>query len=311
MNAVKSNTATATTDTAETLAYVGRFAPSPTGDLHLGSLLTAVASFLDARANQGRWLLRMEDLDTEREVPGAASRILRCLELFQLHWDGPVSYQSRRAGLYEHALQELQAHDRTFRCTCSRQQLHNAAIYPGTCRRSAPSPDATAAVRFALEPGDMAFEDRIQGHIGADPSHSFGDFVIRRRDGTFAYMLAVVVDDAAQGVTHVVRGADLLSSTPAQIQIQRSLGYRQPVYAHVPVLTEPDGSKLAKSKRSLAVNPAATGRDLWSVLDLIGLQPPVDMRRATLPECWKWALAAWSIAKVAKRAELPALPRVS
>jgi glutamyl-Q tRNA(Asp) synthetase len=301
---VKSSTATATTVTAETPAYVGRFAPSPTGDLHLGSLLTAAASFLDARAHGGRWLLRIEDLDTPREVPGAHDAILRGLEAYHLHWDGPITYQSQRRTLYVDALSKLEEQRRTFHCRCSRRELQSQPVYPGTCRRSPPPPTAATAMRFILNPQTTFFSDRIQGPQSADASHSFGDFVIRRRDGLWAYMLAVVVDDADQGVTHVVRGADLLGSTAAQIQLQQALGYRQPDYAHVPVLTEPDGNKLAKSRRSPAVGQADASLEVWKILILLGMQPPAELRGATPGESWSWARGAWDIAKITRTRKL-------
>ncbi len=304
---MKSSTATATTATAETSAYVGRFAPSPTGELHLGSLLTAAASFLDARAHGGRWLLRMEDLDTPREVPGAHDAILRALEAYQLHWDGPIAYQSQRQALYADALLKLAEQRRTFRCLCSRRQLQNQPVYPGTCRLSVPPATATTAIRFILNPQPTSFSDRIQGPQTADASRGFGDFVIRRRDGLWAYMLAVVVDDAHQGVTHVVRGADLLDSTAAQIQLQQALGCRQPDYAHVPLLTEPDGSKLAKSRRSPALGLADASLETWKILILLGMQPPPELRGAAPGECWNWAGGAWDIAKVTRARSLPIL----
>ena len=284
---------------------MGRFAPSPTGDLHLGSLLTAAASFIDARAHKGRWLLRIEDLDTEREIAGATTRILECLERFDMRWDGAVIRQSDRAPHYAAALTKLQHQRRTFRCSCSRQQLQGAPVYPGTCRHSPPPPGTPAALRFALDTGAMSFTDRVQGPIEVTPSQSFGDFIVKRRDGLVAYMLAVVVDDAAQGVTQVVRGADLLDSTPAQIQLQQALGYPQPAYAHVPVITEPDGAKLAKSKRSLGLDPGKAVGQLWQVFELLGLAPPQALQKAGLQDCWDWAIAAWDMEKLTNRRAVP------
>ena len=302
---MKSNTATATTATAESPAYVGRFAPSPTGDLHVGSLLAAVASYLDARAHGGRWLLRIEDLDTPREVAGASTRILRCLDAYHLHWDGPITYQSKRSDLYATALKSVAEQGRTFRCSCSRRELQTLSVYPGTCRISMPAATADAAVRFILDPRSTVFEDRIQGPRCTNAALEFGDFVIRRRDGLWAYMLAVVVDDADQGVTHVVRGADLLDSTAAQIQLQQVLGYPQPAYAHVPVLTEPGGDKLAKSRRSPALDPANAAIDACKILILLGMQPPPELRRATPADCWAWATPVWDIAKITRLRSLP------
>lgn len=267
--------------------------------------MAAAASYLDARAHGGRWLLRMEDLDTPREVPGASTRILRCLDAYHLHWDGPITYQSKRRELYAAALAKLQEQGRTFRCTCSRRELETQPIYPGTCRTSPPPADMAAAIRFILNAQPTVFEDWVQGIQRSDASREFGDFVIRRRDGLWAYMLAVVVDDADQGVTRVVRGADLLDSTAAQIQLQQACGYPQPAYAHVPLVTEPDGSKLAKSRRSPPLTPAEASQQIWKILILLGMLPPPELRGAAPSECWNWATGAWDIAKVARQRALP------
>src|SRR6202045_2807996 len=253
-NAAKSNTATATTATDNAQPYVGRFAPTPSGDLHLGSLYTAVASFLDARAHGGRWLLRMEDLDRPREVAGSADGILRTLQAFGFEWDGEVVRQRDRSELYVDALQTLQARNLTFQCSCSRLQLEDESRYPGTCRVRPTASGVPAATRLRIEPGTILFCDRIQGSYRQDVAGAVGDVILKRRDGIFAYLLAVVVDDAAQGVTHVVRGADLLDNTPRQIYLQRLLRLPLPTYAHVPVLTEPDDTKLAKSRRSVPMD---------------------------------------------------------
>ena len=298
MSVVKSSTATATTATANPAAYVGRFAPSPTGDLHLGSLLTAVASFLDARAHRGRWLLRIEDLDRDREVKGATARILQCLDSFGFAWDGPVVYQTARASLYEHALAQLQQSNRVFTCSCSRRQLRDEQYYPGTCRRSAPAAGAPAAIRFKVDSTWIHFHDHVQGDVTQDPATGVGDFVVQRRDRVIAYALAVVVDDGAQGVTHVVRGADLQDSTAAQILLQRALGLPQPLYAHVPLLTEPDGGKLAKSRRSPALEPARRSAQLCDIARLLGMNPPPELQHLQVAQFWDWAVAHWELKKV-------------
>ncbi len=283
---------------------MGRFAPSPTGDLHLGSLLAAAASFLDARAQAGRWLVRIEDLDKPREIPGAADRILRTLERFGLQWDGEVLYQSRRLPCYEDALRRLLEDDRAFRCRCSRLQLQAHPLYPGTCRRTPPPKAEPAAVRFAATDEIIEFADRVQGRMCSNPAKEGGDFVIFRRDGIPAYMLAVVVDDAAQGITDVVRGADLLTSTAGQIQLQHALHLPTPRYAHVPVLVEPDGSKLAKSRRSVAVDEARPGRQVFQVLQWLGQDPPRDLSEASVEDCWRWAIEHWRIAEITKISQL-------
>jgi glutamyl-Q tRNA(Asp) synthetase len=298
---VKSNTATATTDTA---SYVGRFAPSPTGDLHLGSLYTAAASFLDARAQRGRWLVRMEDVDRPRVVPGSADRILATLETFGFEWDGEVLRQSDRTHAYAEALEELARRGLTFECSCSRLSLVEEPRYPGHCRTGPRRPDADKAIRLRVDPGFVQFRDCIQGVFRQDVSLASGDLIVKRRDGCFAYLIAVVVDDAYQGVTKIVRGADLLDHTPAQIYLQRSLGYASPAYAHVPALVESDGSKLAKSARSVALARDAPLLQLLYVFELLGLQPPSSLRCAKLATAWNWATEQWDMRRLAKRPSL-------
>jgi glutamyl-Q tRNA(Asp) synthetase len=234
----------------------GRFAPSPTGPLHLGSLVAAVGSWLYARAAGGRWLVRMEDIDTPRVVPGSAEEILAALQRYGLEWDGEVVLQSRRTALYEAALRELRARGWAYDCACSRAELQRAAsaplgrepVYPGTCRRGIDAGKVARAIRFLVPDDAIVFDDLIRGHVEEEIG---GDFVVRRADGLFAYQLAVVVDDAEQGVTQVVRGADLLGSTPRQIALQRALGYPTPVYGHLPLVVNPDGSKLGKRDGAL------------------------------------------------------------
>jgi glutamyl-Q tRNA(Asp) synthetase len=237
----------------------GRFAPSPTGPLHLGSLVAAVASWLFARRAGGRWLVRIEDIDTPRVVSGSAEEILAALQRYGLEWDGEVEWQSRRTACYEDALRRLREAKLVYDCACSRADLQRApsaplgaeAVYPGYCRDGLPPGKAPRAVRFHAPHQVIAFDDllcgRIEEHVGART----GDFVVRRADGLFAYQLAVVVDDAEQGVTQVVRGVDLLYSTPRQIALQHALGYPTPEYAHVRLVVNPDGSKLGKRDGAL------------------------------------------------------------
>jgi glutamyl-Q tRNA(Asp) synthetase len=310
-SAAKSSTATATTGTASRLPgaapvqpYVGRFAPTPSGDLHLGSLYTAVASYLDARAHGGRWLLRIEDLDRPREVPGSALRITRTLEHFGFQWDGPIIRQSGRGELYEAALRRLKDAGLTFACSCSRSQLEDEFLYPGTCRDRAPAVGAQTAVRLRTEPGHITFKDRIQGIFRQDVAAAVGDFVLKRRDQIIAYVLSVVVDDAAQGVTHIVRGADLLDNTPRQVYLQRLLGLSEPNYAHVPVLTEANDAKLAKSRRSVQVSADSPLPQLFSIFSLLGLTPPAELGAAGIGESWAWAIAEWSAERVPRRLNL-------
>ena len=288
-------------DLSPTGSYVGRFAPTPSGDLHLGSLYAAAASFLDARAHGGRWLLRMEDLDRPREVAGAADRILRTLQAFGFEWDGEIVRQRDRTLLYTDALQALRARNLTFECSCSRLQLEDETRYPGTCRARPPASTVATATRLRVEPGSILFCDRIQGSYRQDVARAVGDVILKRRDQIFAYLLAVVVDDAAQGVTHVVRGADLLDNTPRQIYLQRLLGLPQPAYAHVPVLTEPDDGKLAKSRRSVRLDGEAALPQLMAVFSMLGLAPHDSLGAGSLAEAWAWAVGQWQAENVPKR----------
>jgi glutamyl-Q tRNA(Asp) synthetase len=268
----------------------GRFAPSPTGPLHLGSLAAAVGSWLFARAAGVPWLVRIEDIDTPRVVPGSAEEILAALRRYSLDWDGDVVWQSRRTSIYEEALQELRAKNLVYDCGCSRADLQRAAsaplgresVYPGTCRNGIPAGKVARAIRFRVPEGSIAFEDAILGRVEADVG---GDFVVRRADGLFAYQLAVVVDDAQQGVTQVVRGADLLESTPRQIALQRALGYPTPSYAHLPLVVNPDGSKLSKREGALplpALDERRVRETLAAALRHLGLSVDADHPRAML-----------------------------
>ena len=280
---------------------MGRFAPSPTGDLHLGSLYTAVASFLEARARGGRWLLRLEDLDRPREVPGAARRILETLEAFGFEWDGEVLRQSDRLDAYRDLIDGLRRDGRLFPCSCSRQLLADEERYPGTCRGRPPGAGVGAALRLRVEPGSILFTDELQGMFRQDVAAAVGDYVVQRRDGIVAYVFAVVVDDAHQGVTHVVRGADLLDNTPRQIHLQRELGLPTPQYLHVPVLLEPDGAKLAKSARSVALDPAAASHQLLQVLRLLGQDPPGAAADWSVRDLWTWAKSRYQSAQLPRR----------
>jgi glutamyl-Q tRNA(Asp) synthetase len=276
----------------------GRFAPSPTGPLHFGSLVAALASWLDARASGGRWLVRMEDLDTPRVRPGADAQILGALQALGLEWDGVVAYQSQRRALYEGALRRLQEH--LYPCGCSRREIADSAlalaadgaqVYPGTCRRGIAPGRAAHAVRVRTTAEPIAFDDRVQGRQAQVLEREVGDFVLRRADGQFAYQLAVVVDDAEQQVSDVVRGADLLDSTPRQIWLQRLLGYPTPRYLHVPVAVDAKGQKLSKQGGAHPIGR----QDLRRALRFLG-QPPSD----TLAE----ALRAWNPALIAAQRAL-------
>ena len=279
--------------------YIGRFAPSPTGPLHFGSLVAALASWLDARAAQGRWLVRIEDLDRPRCVPGAADDILRTLERLGLTWDGEIVHQSKRHSAYGDALQRLQG--RTYWCTCSRREIADSSlglavdgahIYPGTCRTSALKSGRSLRVRTGAD--EICFQDRVQGKQCQVLERDVGDFVLHRADGLFAYQLAVVLDDAAQGVTDVVRGADLLDSTPRQIHLQRMLGLPTPRYLHVPAAVNARGEKLSKQTGAAAVAPTWAG--MRQALDFLG-QPKSE----SLDE----SLRNWDPARIPARRASP------
>ena len=243
----------------------------------------------------------MEDVDRPREVPGAAAGILATLEAFGFQWDGFVLRQSERRAAYQRALDRLAAHGLTFQCSCSRSDLAEEVRYPGHCRRGPREASAATATRLKVEPGIVNFIDRIQGEYSQDVAQEVGDPILRRRDGLYAYLLAVVVDDAHQGVTHVVRGADLLDNTPRQIYLQRLLGLPTPVYTHVPILAEPDGSKLAKSARSVRVDRGRPAAQLTYLLEILGLAPPPALAHGPLRSLWDWAVGQWHLDRVERR----------
>jgi glutamyl-Q tRNA(Asp) synthetase len=293
---VKNSTATGTTATASTLApYRGRFAPSPTGLLHTGSLVAALASWLDARAHGGTWLIRMEDLDTPRVVPGAAEGILSTLAAFGLVSDEPVLYQSTRHAAYARALRQLEAANLAYRCSCSRSE--SPGVYDGHCRDLGLRAPGTAW-RFRLDAALIDFHDSLQGACSAAGA-ALGDPIIFRRDQIAAYQLAVVVDDAAQGITHVVRGADLLDSTCWQIAIGRALGLPEPRYSHLPLVTEPDGSKLAKSRRSLPLDPRNAPALLVEALALLKQKPVEGLTTDSVSDILGWAVKNWQPGRLA------------
>ncbi len=288
------------------MSCTGRFAPSPTGPLHFGSLLAALASYLDIRAQGGRWLLRIEDLDPPREVPGASEQIIRTLEHYHLYWDGEVSFQSQRHALYEDALQQLIDQGLAYRCQCSRSQLRTRdalLAYDGWCERHPPPASARCAVRARYPATPLTFSDRIQGQRRYPATPGRGDFVIFRRDGLFAYQLAVVIDDAEQGIDQIVRGHDLIDETPRQIALQQHLGLATPSYAHIPVLTNAQGQKLSKQTYAPALSPSSSDVVplLCRALDLLGQQPPAELRDGSADDVLAWAVAHWQLERVPRR----------
>ncbi|MCL2656267.1 MAG: tRNA glutamyl-Q(34) synthetase GluQRS [Betaproteobacteria bacterium] len=280
--------------------YVGRFAPSPTGPLHFGSVVAALGSWLDARAVGGRWLVRIEDVDTPRVVPGAAEQILRDLGRLGLEWDAEPVWQSRRGSRYRVAFDALDQAGRIFPCACSRREIGDSQLardgsrrYPGSCRNGLAPGRVVRAWRVRSEPGEVCFDDALQGRVCEDVERDVGDFVLLRGDGVFAYQLAVVVDDAEQGVTDIVRGADLLDSTPRQIFLQRLLGYPQPRYLHLPVATNPAGEKLSKQTLARAASLANSGELLRAALVFLGQALPGASRGESPRVLLDWALKQW------------------
>jgi glutamyl-Q tRNA(Asp) synthetase len=293
--------------------YAGRFAPSPTGPLHFGSLIAALASYADAKASAGSWHLRIEDLDPPREQPGAAAQILATLEDFGFEWDGDDVYQSAREERYRGALQRLFDEGRLYACGCTRSELAAGAlgvggerVYPGTCRDGMRAGRVQRASRVRVDDATIAFSDRVQGAQSQALAQDVGDFIVRRADGLWAYQLAVVVDDAEAGITDIVRGADLLASTPRQIWLQRLLGYATPRYAHVPIAVDARGEKLSKQTHA----PALDARDAipalmraWRLLE----QARWDERLVQAREFWRWAIAHWDASRIPP---VPTLPPV-
>lgn len=288
---------------------MGRFAPSPTGPLHFGSLLAAAASYLQARRQRGHWLLRIEDIDPPRERQGATERILNALERYGFEWDGPVIYQSGSQSAHEAALSRLLEAGHAYPCGCSRSDLAHAPrgplgiIYPGTCRAGCATDET--AVRVRTDDSGVEFADGLQGPQRQRLESESGDFVIWRRDGLVAYHLAVVVDDYEQGVTEIVRGIDLMDSTCRQIWLQRLLGYPTPNYMHIPVAAHADGQKLSKMTGAGAVPLGQPEPYLVQVLSALGQQPPDRLAEATLEEIWAWGVENWNIEALAGRTRVP------
>lgn len=280
--------------------YTGRFAPSPTGPLHLGSLFTALAGFLDARSQQGLWLLRIDDLDQPRNIHGAADTILRTLEAFGLYWDRQVVYQSQHLNAYTEALQQLATKALLYPCTCSRKTLadlnteRTEAIYPGYCRYQQTQVTKDFALRIKTEDITFCFEDRLQGKISENLALQHGDFIVKRKDQIIAYQLAVVIDDHLQGINHIVRGADLLDSCVKQLYLQQCLSLPVMQYLHVPVITGANGSKLSKKDFAPAVTKHNSHLTLFKLLQLLRQNPPAELQQALVEELLNWAIYHWN-----------------
>ncbi|MDO9319936.1 MAG: tRNA glutamyl-Q(34) synthetase GluQRS [Gammaproteobacteria bacterium] len=289
--------------------YIGRFAPSPSGPLHFGSLVAALASYLDARSAQGLWLLRMEDLDPAREPPAAAAQILSTLDAFGLHWDGPVIYQSQRLSAYADALATLQERGLIYSCDCSRAHIQvMGGVYDNRCRLRR-LPPTSGALRVVVPDEIFDFVDTIQGPQQQNLQRECGDFVLRRKDGLFAYQLAVVVDDAFQNITHIVRGSDLLDSTPRQLYLQKLLGFPSPNYAHMPVVVNDSGQKLSKQHFATPLDLQQPTAQLLAALQFLGqfpgLHPDPHLATALPAELLAWGAAHWDIQAVPKLATIP------
>lgn len=281
------------------MTYRGRFAPSPTGLLHFGSLVSAVASYLDARHHDGLWFVRIEDVDKPREKPGSATSILSTLESFGMQWDGEVLYQSRRQEAYRDAIERLLHEGKAFHCSCSRKRLaedsspgEQGLVYPGTCRYGHDASATQLSVRLLTDNEAVQFDDRILGQQRQEIEREVGDFVIRRADGFHAYQLAVVVDDAFQQITHIVRGEDLLFSTARQIRLQQALGYPTPLYAHHPLVRDGSGHKLGKSTSAWPVDTEDPLGTLGRVLAFLNQEP---VEADTIDGFWQQAITGWKI----------------
>ena len=272
--------------------YIGRFAPSPTGPLHLGSLYTALASFLQARSQQGLWLLRIDDLDTPRNIKGSADSILKTLDAFGLHWDGSVVYQSQTLDVYHEILDQLVKDKLIYPCTCSRKTLTD--IYSGVCRDKQTLPNSPYSLRIKTDNRIISFEDELQGLISHNLAEQHGDFILKRKDQIIAYQFAVVIDDDRQQINHVVRGFDLLDSTPRQIYLQQILGLVTPDYMHVPVIIDEQGYKLSKQTRATAVDLKKPHAVIFELLALLKQNPPSELQHAPSTELLNWAVEHWN-----------------
>ena len=286
------------------MTYIGRFAPSPSGPLHFGSLVAAVGSYLRARSQAGQWLVRIEDLDPPREQPGAASGILRTLERYGLFWDGPVIYQSQRHARYQAILDDLYQQGKTYHCHCTRAQIHSSGgFYAGTCREQH-YPAEGAAVRLRVDTPTLSFNDQLLGLIEVEPRLASEDFILKRRDGLFAYNLAVVIDDADSGITEVVRGADLLEPTVRQITLYQQLGWKVPDWLHLPLALQNNGLKLSKQNHTPALGDSAISQTLCQALSFLGQQPPAELIGAAPALLLDWGCSHWQPNKIPTQAQI-------
>ncbi len=277
----------------------GRFAPTPSGPLHFGSLVAALGSYLHSKSRGGQWFVRIDDLDTERTISGIDSEILKTLETFGLHWDGEVLYQSSKIAAYHEAIVQLSDKDLIYPCACSRKEIGDQP-YPGTCRKGLSNDKNNLSIRLLTNNKPVEFHDLKQGLFKQNIEAEIGDFVIKRADGYIAYHLATMVDDEWQKITEVVRGADLLNSTPRQIYIQKLLGFSQTEFLHLPIATDEKGQKLGKSNGALKIeeNPFPPSQLIYKALNFLGQSPPEKLQHETVDNCIQWGLDHWSINSV-------------
>jgi glutamyl-Q tRNA(Asp) synthetase len=286
-----------------TPSYIGRFAPSPTGQLHLGSVYTALASFLEARSCGGLWKLRFDDLDTPRNVKGADSAILHTLDALGLHWDGQVDYQHLHLNEYEAALADLIAQNKVYRCACSRKNISH--VYAQTCRHAFVSPQTPHSLRLLVGNQDIHFHDKLQGHIIQHIATHYGDFILKRKDSIIAYQFAVVLDDSRQQVTNVVRGFDLLDETPKQCYLQHCLNLPALTYCHVPILVDKSGKKLSKTTLASAVDISSPSHVLFQLLMWLHQNPPFELKYARVDDLLAWAITYWDSKKLIGISAIP------
>lgn len=285
--------------------YIGRFAPSPTGPLHFGSVIAALGSFLDARSEKGTWLLRIDDIDTPRVQAGASDAIMRALDILGLHWDGEVVFQGQRHAAYQTALAELFSQDMLYPCVCPRRILKGKP-YPGTCKDLAVIPKQRHSYRIKTHHESISLYDKLQGELSQSLQKEWGDFIVHRADGLIAYHLAVVIDDSWQGVNHIVRGVDLFHSTTCQVYLQKIFGFNTPSYCHLPVVVDQYGKKISKHNHAEDVLlHEKPGNILIKALSFLGQQPDPELNEAGVYEVLNWAEENWELSKVPKRQEIP------
>ncbi len=284
--------------------YRGRFAPSPSGLLHFGSLIAALASYLDANHNHGQWLVRIEDIDPPREKAGASAEILTTLENYGLHWDEDVLYQSQQSNVYREVLSELAQQKLSYYCRCTRAQIKaTGGIYPGHCRHLS-QPENASAIRVINTIGISHYHDLIQHPVTCNAKLAQEDFIVLRKDGLFAYQLAVVVDDIYQGITHVIRGCDLLEPTARQLSFYQILQHNAPKFGHFPLAVTAQGFKLSKQNNAPEIDQKNPVPSLFAALKFLGQQPPEQLQQANVTELLTWAIAHWSITQVPKSQEI-------